>query len=1608
MRRATGIMIVSYLMLLAACGGNDEQPDVDIQTQFETTGDTEAEAKITDKTCTGFGDDGATCTDDDPCTKGEGICILGECDFADEQKYSCGTDKNPSACVGNGICDGKGGCIFELLDGWCQIDEECVGDGTEKPDNECEACVPEENRGGWTPLTGTSCEPEGNPCTTSGQCQQGFCVAKAGDQECANDSDCLAADDGDLCNGVYHCEQCACVFDEDTVVVCEQEDAGDCAATECNPETGECGLVPVADGTACDDSDPCTAQDYCLAGDCQSGETAPPVWTSAENINLSFITSVRVTGTTQPIIYAVGSGGVVYRSKNLGQAFEQSDIIAAGGDIGDWLWVTGTSTKSILAIFGDKLVVSNNNGLTYETKLEGCSALTRAATMASTFIAICGGQVQASADNGATWNAGGAIPLPAQARVTALAAKDAQLLYLGSADEDNMGRGYLYSSQDGGQSWNQVDPPERPDLAHVSHRGLLISQGSSDKLFVGYSNADGNAFQFGSVALFRSDDNGLTYVPLNPNLQAAALVPLELDSVGRLILGADTNISRGGAFGAGPWGLIPKLSANGILFRPISSGAVHPTNDFTFFVNAGNGVATAKDLGTTWELLSVGMNGGRFAVVASCDGGTALFAQERLSSALFKSTDGGASWQQVPLPEGAGGTQLTSLVCSPASENSVYGYGAAGDSLVSGNGGQIFTYQTEQTGAVLGSYNALESHPALPNTVFVSRLGMGLFSSSDGGLPGGSGFDPLDLPEAYVASMAADPFESDRMYVGSYATAASTTARVYACTNSGTSCSATLQTGVSVAGDGMVGYTVHADPTLQGRVYAVLGGTNAAVRYSNDHGESWQLLTELPFLSTRGRSELLPDAEAPGSLLAAFWMHPLYHWSQIDLDWTAVEGAPGPIASLARIPGAGNQILAGSGAEAAVYSSIDGGKSWNLSKDFSLTDYHVHRVVAESDYVFAVLQSKVHNLSKLFVRSGGQWSEGQVGTAINDVAVQQPENEVVLAAAKFGGLYMSQDGGLNFAPFGQLDGAALDLLVVPSDTSVVYAAVDCGLLPGWYDANETFLGSDCGVKRSIDGGETWFTVLNTGHACTSLALSEENQQFVVATCPGAGTYITTDGGSSWNSLSGWTHLSSANSVVIDGPYLYLGTSGHGVVRGQLNLADWTVSSNWETDFSSGARMLTPVKWAAVETDPGEPSRVFVSAYPGGLVRSDNFGSNWWYAGERLAPEAKEFDDPAGGPPMIPRFVNGPDGQELWVAVSGKGIFSSRDSGAHFLYDSAGSPPVGGAHPIALEVHQDYGGYAWLATREGVFRTSDMGLLWQKLDTGLPSVGVTALLRPNNAKVFVSVAGNGIYSIPFDGAAWQKIQSIEFFGRAAVGWGQRLFAQWPYALADPVQEKSVLVAVDPYGLFETKDGGVSYAQIGSDLPAGPLYGLARSPHNPDYVIIGTPFGPYDSTDGGQTFSASPGGANIGSCFSFAFDAGDANQVYALCSNKLAHGLSLDAETDFGTRKLYVTLDSGENWQAVGYGLTNAAHPVQVLADPFIDDLVFAVTLDAGVLRSEDGGTSFDAWNTGLPSPYSGGKGLLHSLPMTISPDGNNAVLGTDGFGFYYRILDAECQ
>ncbi len=235
-------------------------------------------------------DDGLFCTGPELCD------ALDDCQEGEPPEVSDGIECTEDSCdedldvIVNApmdpVCD----------DGaWCNGAETC--DPT-APNALLSGCVPgacDDETDDFPPVVvdvDTVCD-DGVDCTTGDACDAaGDCLAQPDDTLCDDDNPCTTdACDGAACLNLPNTNTCddglSCTLDDVCAdAVCagtplDCDDENDCTVDACtegigctytNACTAECGCVtwcpPGADGVGCDDGDPETTGDFCLAGAC--------------------------------------------------------------------------------------------------------------------------------------------------------------------------------------------------------------------------------------------------------------------------------------------------------------------------------------------------------------------------------------------------------------------------------------------------------------------------------------------------------------------------------------------------------------------------------------------------------------------------------------------------------------------------------------------------------------------------------------------------------------------------------------------------------------------------------------------------------------------------------------------------------------------------------------------------------------------------------------------------------------------------------------------------------------------------------------------------------------------------------------------------------------------------------------------------------------------------------------------------------------------------------------------------------------------------------------------------------------------------------------------
>lgn len=237
-------------------------------------------------------EDGNSCTQNDSCTAGK--CVAGADTCGCQSDADCAKYEDGDACNGAMYCDKSAPsapkCTVNpatVVSCKTAFDSACLKNACHPVDGTCAPIAIEDavelcdTKGvcHWQVRLTSDAKPQvvpcddGDACTTPDLCAAGTCVSgKTNVCGCKSNAECLAQDDGNLCNGLLFCNNgkvpAVCEVNPATVVTCPSVDDSTCSKNECNAKSGICAFVSKNEGLACDDGNPCTQGEVCKTGTC--------------------------------------------------------------------------------------------------------------------------------------------------------------------------------------------------------------------------------------------------------------------------------------------------------------------------------------------------------------------------------------------------------------------------------------------------------------------------------------------------------------------------------------------------------------------------------------------------------------------------------------------------------------------------------------------------------------------------------------------------------------------------------------------------------------------------------------------------------------------------------------------------------------------------------------------------------------------------------------------------------------------------------------------------------------------------------------------------------------------------------------------------------------------------------------------------------------------------------------------------------------------------------------------------------------------------------------------------------------------------------------------
>lgn len=517
---------------------------------------------------------------------------------------------------------------------------------------------------------------------------------------------------------------------------------------------------------------------------------------------------------------------------------------------------------------------------------------------------------------------------------------------------------------------------------------------------------------------------------------------------------------------------------------------------------------------------------------------------------------------------------------------------------------------------------------------------------------------------------------------------------------------------------------------------------------STDGGVTWKNV--LYVNDQTGCVELSMDMNNPRIIYAAMWEHGRRPW----------------------------QVISG-GAGSGLYKSTDGGDTWErltngLPKEMGKMSIAVCR--SNSDKVYALIESDSEKeAGGLFVsnNAGASWSR-----ITNDHRLVQrawyyielftdPLNDQVIYVLSAPAL-RSMDGGKTWENLGGTHGDFHDLWINPKNSKNMVIA------------------NDGGASVTVNFGKTW-SLQNNMPTAQFYRINVDNQfpyRIYAGQQDNTSVAIThRELGGGTISTSSWTASAGGESAFLafnpDDPRYVMG----GSYQGTIEVLDTKASASTNImaapiqylgrdakDMKYRYNWNAPIIWSK-----HEPNTFYHGAQV--LLKTTDMGKTW----KEVSPDLTRNEKEKQGKPGVP-YTNEAVGAEnygtlayvlespyekgvIWTGSDDGLVYLTRDNGATWTNVT----PVGLQECLinAIEVSPHDKATAYIATTRykfndhtpGLYKTTDYGKTWVKINNGIPANAFTRVVREDDVRKDLLFAGTelGLF-ISFDGGKeWSSCQ-----------------------------------------------------------------------------------------------------------------------------------------------------------------------------------------------------------------------------------------------------------
>ena len=683
-------------------------------------------------------------------------------------------------------------------------------------------------------------------------------------------------------------------------------------------------------------------------------------------------------------------------------------------------------------------------------------------------------------------------------------------------------------------------------------------------------------------------------------------------------------------------------------------------------------------------------------------------------------------------------------------------------------------------------------------------------------------------------------------------------------------------------------------------------------------------------------------------------------------DWRANGPPGGDVRSLVVDPNNPDRLYFGT-LDAQIYTSADGGRTWEFLYDFKRPKLFVDRIIVDPrDSKVLYVATHRHTDAGGFFKStdgGRKWRQHPAlkNEALHSL-IQSSLNPNVLIAGTFHGMYRSDDSGESWKH--------LPTSTTPGLEHVHSVAIDPRT------TNTIYAGTFHLPYKSTDGGQTWQSIKNgiiDDSDIFAIDIDPRDPNHVIMSAC-SGIYESKDAGASWAKVNGIPSQSRRTRAILQHPSLpgivFAGTT-EGFWRSDRggHKDSWMVTTSRQLEINS------------ITVHPSRPQTVFIGTNNYGVMISNDGGKNFLptnggYSGRFANVIVADREMPNR---IYAATIN--------TTTGGGFLFLSTDNGDTWRPSMRSMPP----RLITYSILQDArdGNLIYLGTNLGVYRSLDRGVSWSPVWTPAPikpkkggakSAPQSAAAKKSNetirkAQQALNAAGYDV-GVPDGQAGKMTLTALKRFqaarrlpvsgkfddatlaelgvkGGADDQGGLVVLSDAVNALVqsvDPANQRPVLIAATNKGLYRsfdpttgweklnygsgldprttcvttdvrnpetiwvgtaasgvlvTRDGGKHWQRVSGVPSEAPINAIAWDTNRPNNLYVGTKQAFYRSQDGGATWNRRGGNLPFGDFTSILINPRNSDEIFV--GNAYQTG-----EIGGG---VYRTLNAGSTWARI---------------------------------------------------------------------------------------------